>query len=122
MKIINSVLQWIVQIIQLRNPATSTLKRRKKGESIFKYSGNFTQYKQEKNLPSTIPSNNTKKTLVFLASMNTKRQLQEIWEKYLNTSVWTKSCSHNTQTTQTLNWIKSYFDSYLTKLEIFKIL
>ena len=34
MKIINSVLQWIVQIIQLRNPATSTLKRRKKGESI----------------------------------------------------------------------------------------
>lgn len=78
MKIINSVLQWIVQIIQLRNPATSTLKRRKKGESIFKYSGNFTQYKQEKNLPSTIPSNNTKKTLVFLASMNTKRQLQEI--------------------------------------------
>ena len=45
MKIINSVLQWIVQIIQLRKPATSTLKRRKKGESIFKYSGNFTQYK-----------------------------------------------------------------------------
>lgn len=51
MKIINSVLQWIVQIIHLRKPATSTLKRRKKGESIFKYSGNFTQYKQEKNLP-----------------------------------------------------------------------
>ena len=51
MKIINSVLQWIVQIIHLRKPATSTLKRRKKAKAFLSIRAILHNTSKKKNLP-----------------------------------------------------------------------